>query len=77
MNTKEAKELVREYEVAVSGVERLADAGVNVVNVRVYKTKVVADVIHLDYSENTELRKNNQKYRMDVLLQFHKTRVLS
>jgi len=72
MNTKEARTLVRDYEEVQSGINRLSDCGVQVVNVRVRKTKVVADVIHLDYTEKTTKRTNDVEFPIADLENFRK-----
>lgn len=73
----EAKELVREFESAQSGIEHLADAGILVKNVRVRKEKVIADVLHLDYTENSHERFNDVEYPIQELVDFHNKRIIT
>ena len=75
MTTKKAKELIREYESAKSGIELLADQGVSVLNVKIRKAIILADVVHLDYSENSQRRFNRCEYPIKDLEEFHRTRV--
>lgn len=76
MNKNETKELIREYESARTGIELLNDQNISVLNVRVNKRTIRADVIYWDYSEGTSKRCDHQLYPIDLLEQFHKTRVL-
>jgi len=75
METRKAKELIREFESAKSGIERLADAGVAVRNVRVRKTKIIADVLYLN-SENSHERYNDVEYPIQGLVDFRNSRAL-
>jgi cell fate (sporulation/competence/biofilm development) regulator YlbF (YheA/YmcA/DUF963 family) len=77
MKTKEAKGLIQEFESAQSGIERLADAGIAVRNIRIRKTKIIADVLHLDYSDNSHERFNDVEYPIDKLVEFKRTRVIA
>jgi hypothetical protein len=74
MNTKQAKELVREYESARTGIELLNEAHVKVVNVRVNKKVITADVI-CTYIDEGSVRSNNKTFSIAILEQFHRTRV--
>ena len=70
------KDLIQEYEAAVTGVELLSDAGIILRNVRVNKTTARADVIEKDYDSKSEVRRNGCTYKIAELEEFHKTRVL-
>ena len=70
------KDLIHEYESAVTGVEGLSDAGILLRNVRVTKTTAKADVIEKDYGSDSESRRNGCSYKIADLEEFHKTRTL-
>jgi hypothetical protein len=75
MTAKKAKELVREYESARTGIELLNDANVSVLNVRTNKKVITADVVYR-YDDKGSVRKNKVPFSIDVLEKFRKTRVL-
>jgi len=77
LTTKQAKDLICEFEAAQSGIEKLADQGVGVVNVRITNEHITADVIFADYTDNTTERHNDLFYPIKALEEFHKTRVIS
>ena len=76
MTKNKAKELIRELEEATSGIERLADASVSVLNVRLRKETVTADVVYNYYSDDESERVNGRSYVIESLIKFNKDRTL-
>ena len=76
MTVSNARDLVWEYEAAKTGVEKLSDTMLHVINVRVKKNSITADIIIHDYDGNTQERFNKCEYPIKDLEEFHKNRVL-
>lgn len=75
-SVREIKKLIWEYIAAQSGIDQLPDAGLQIINIRVNKLRAVADIIQIDYSNNSSSRKNKQVFSIETLEHFHEKRVL-
>ena len=76
MSVSNARDLVWEYERAKTGVEKLSDSTIHVINVKVKKNSITADIIIHDYDGNTQEHFNKCEYPIKDLEEFHEKRVL-
>jgi len=66
MNKEQIKDKIIDHETRANGFDRLCGVGVEVRNLRVNKTKAIADIIlHTDYEEGTSERYNNCEYPLN------------
>lgn len=68
MTKKEIKERIHDFEYYSSGYQRLSGHDVLVKNLRITKTKAIADIIFIDYEDNQNERYNECEYPLAELL---------
>lgn len=68
MTKEQIKNKIIEIETRLNGFDKLCGVGVEVKNLRLRKTKVIADVIlHTDYEAGISERFNNCEYSLDKI----------
>jgi hypothetical protein len=67
-NREEIKQKIHDHEYYGNGFNHLSGRAVSVKNLRITKTKAVADIILHDYDENSKERFNQCEYPLEKLL---------